>query len=91
MFTPVIENYKKLSISDKRQEIVNELKLMIAIFEKLCDDNNIQYREIKSREILDLKNGNETESDYLEAIFIYVEYLKEVLGSYLESNKNKNV
>ena len=87
MFTEVIDNYKKLSISDKRQEIVNELKLMVAVFEKLCNDNNIQYRKIKSREILDLKNGNETESDYLEAIFVYIEYLKEVLGSYLERNE----
>ena len=84
MFTEVIENYKKLSIADKRQEIVDELKLMVAIFEKLCEDNNIAYREIKSREILDLKKGEETASDYLEAIFVYIEYLKEVLGSYLE-------
>ena len=87
MFTPVIDSYKRLSLSDKRQEIINELKLMIVIFEKLCDDNNIQYRDIKSKEVLDLKNGAETESDYLEAVFVYIEYLKEVLGSYLERNE----
>ena len=87
MFTDVIESYKKLSIADKRREIVSELKLMIAIFEKLCEDNNIRYREIKSKEILDLNDGKELEADYLEAIFVYIEYLKEVLGSYLESKE----
>ena len=84
MFDNVVESYKLLSISDKRQEILNELKLLIAVFEKMCIDKGIQYREVKSKEILDLDFGNESESDYLEATFVYVEYLKEVLGAYME-------
>lgn len=85
MFNEVIENYKRMSTSDKRQEILNELKLLIAVFEKMCEDNNLQYRKVHSDEILDLDSGNETEEDYLEAIFVYVEYLKEVLGSLINS------
>lgn len=87
MFEQVIENYKRMSIPDKRQENLKELKLMVAILEKLCVDYNIPYREIKSPEILDLDNGYESEDDYLEATFVYIEYLKEVLGGYLESKE----
>lgn len=87
MFEQVIENYKRMSIPDKRQENLKELKIMVAILEKLCVDYNIPYREIKSPEILDLDNGYESEDDYLEATFVYIEYLKEVLGGYLESKE----
>lgn len=85
MFENVIESYKLLSTADKRQEILNELKLLIAIFEKMCTENGLEYRKIQSKEILDLNNGSETEDDYLEATFVYVQYLKEVLGSLLDN------
>ena len=88
MFSEVIDNYKRMSISDKREEIVKELKLMVVIFEKLCEENNIEYRKIQSREILDLNSGKETEDDYLEATFVYVEYLKEVLGALFDKIQN---
>lgn len=83
MLEDLIENYKLLSTQDKRQEILNEVKLMVAVFEKMCTDKKIEYRKINSREILDLKNGTESEDDYLEALFVYVEFLKEVSGSLL--------
>ena len=88
MFEEVMENYKRMATSDKREMLISELKLMVAIFEKMCEDNNIEYRKIQSKEILDLNNGNETEDDYLEATFVYVEYLKEVLGSLFDRIQN---
>lgn len=81
MFENVIENYKKMKTSDKREKLISEMKLLIAVFEKMCIDNGIEYRKVKSKEVLDLNNGMESEDDYLEAAFVYVEYLKEVLGS----------
>lgn len=83
MFEDLIENYKLLSTQDKRQEILKEVKLMVAVFEKMCADKKIEYRMINSKEILDLNGGTEAEDDYLEALFVYVEFLKEVSGSLL--------
>ena len=88
MFNEVIENYKRMSTADKRQEILNELKLLIAVFEKMCEDNGIEYRKIQSSEVLQLNDGKETEDDYLEATFVYVEYLKEVLGALFDKIQN---
>lgn len=88
MFSDVIENYKRMSISDKRSEIVKDLKFMVAIFEKMCEDNGIEYRKIQSSEVLQLNDGKETEDDYLEATFVYVEYLKEVLGALFDKIQN---
>lgn len=81
MFNEVVESYKMMSKADKRGKLLDELKMMIAVFEDMCNEKNIPYREIKSKEILDLNNGKESEDDFLEATFVYVEYLKEVLGS----------
>jgi hypothetical protein len=88
MFEEVMENYKRMATSDKREMLISELKLMVAIFEKMCEDNSIEYRKIQSNEILDLNSGKETEDDYLEAAFVYVEYLKEVLGSLFDRIQN---
>lgn len=81
MFEQVVNDYKKLDLNKKRTKLIDELKVMIAVLEKICIDNKIEYREIKSKEILDLNKDNVSEEDYLEALFVYVEYLKEVLGS----------
>ena len=84
MFEDVISNYKMMSIQDKRVANIDELKFIIAFLQKICDDNNIKYREVKSKEILDIQqNGNGTESDYLEASFVYISLLKELVGAYL--------
>lgn len=50
----------------------------------LCEQKNIQYRKINSSEIVDYENGNKSEDNYLEAMFTYVMWLKEVVGSYCE-------
>jgi len=85
MFEDVIDNYKRMSLTDKRVSLLKELKIMVAVFDKMCVDNGVEYRKIQSNEIFDVDGGKETEDDYLEAAFIYVQYLKEVLGSYLEN------
>lgn len=88
MFESFVENYKVLDLSSKRKEIIKEVKMMLVILEKMCIDNNIKYREVKSKEILALSNENCSEDDYLEALFVYIQYLKEVLGSYLYNDLN---
>lgn len=85
MFDSVLEAYKKMDISDKREANLNELKKLIAIVEKMCLDKNIAYRKIKSNEILEYSNSYE---DYLESEYIYISYLKEVIWSYLASEFN---
>ena len=82
-FDNVLMNFKNMTISDKRKVSLEDLKLMIAFLEKICSDRNIEYRSIKSDEILDLKNGKESEDDYLEALYVYINVLKEMLGAYL--------
>lgn len=82
-FDEVMLHFKHMSIEDKRIKNIDNLKFMIAFLEKICSDKHINYREIKSNEILELKNGKESEDDYLDALYIYINVLKEMLGAYL--------
>ena len=83
MFDEAVKEFDTLSIKSKQKRIVDEIKLMIVILEKICIDRKIDYREIKSKEILALKQNNISEDDYLTALYVYLEYLKEVMGAYL--------
>ena len=83
MFENVMENYKKLSLKDKREANIYEIKKLAALLEQLCIENHISYREIKSNEVLESNSASEV--DYLEAQYVYISYLKEVLGALLNA------
>ena len=88
MFEDYVTEYKSMDLVNKRKKLVKEVKLMIVILEKICVDNDISFREVKSKEILAINDDNCSESDYLEALFVYIEYLKEILGAYLYNEVN---
>lgn len=81
MFEELVNSYKALPTSAKRVKLIDDIKFVIAAFEQICEEQGIQINSIKSKEILDLDNGNESEDDYLEALFVYFEYLKEVVST----------
>ena len=83
MFDKAVNEFDGLAVADKKKRIIDEIKLMIVVIEKICIERKIEYREVKSKEILALKQENVSEDDYLTALYVYVEYLKEVMGAYL--------
>jgi len=88
-FNGYLEVFKRLKVSDKRQEIIYAINEITASFASLAEDANINIEYIKSKEINELNNGYETEDDYLEALLVYIENAKNVLGQYLLKVDNK--
>lgn len=84
MNEPIIDAYLKLSKESKREKLLYEIKVIIAVLQKICDDRGIVYNQIHSREILDLNRENVSEEDYLEALFAYVVFLKVLVGCYFD-------
>ena len=74
-------------IAEKRKEMINNIKEMIAMIEQMATDEGIVLNYLRSREILDLDEGRESEDDYLEALLVYVENFKNILGQYLDKRK----
>ena len=83
IFNKYIQEYKKLDIKEKRKEYVDALKELIVIFDSLASIDNIELEYIKNNEILDLKSENISEDDFLEAIMVYLEISKDIIGQYL--------
>ncbi|MGN1338464.1 MAG: hypothetical protein ACI4WW_08325 [Candidatus Coprovivens sp.] len=79
----IICSYRKLSVEDKRNENINNLKVLIAVFESICDKKRIKYDKSKYKDYLNRSNFV-LEDEYLEGLFIYIDYLKELCGCYLE-------
>lgn len=83
LFTEYMDAFKELDISEKRIEIINSIKEVSALLVKLADDDGISLKYLNSKEILNFKNGRETEEEFLEALLVYIENFKEMLGQYL--------
>ena len=82
-FYNYIEEYKKLSIQEKKDEFIVALKELFIIFEGFAESDNIKVDLLKSKEVVDLKSNSVSEDDYLEAVMSYLEIAKDVMGQYL--------
>ena len=88
-FKEYLEAFKQMDIAGKRQEIIIAINQITGMFDALATSSNISLSYLKSSEILDLKEGIESEDDFLEALLVYIENAKSVLGQYLLNN-NQN-
>lgn len=86
-YDELIDAYSKLDVKTKRSKILEEIKFLISILQKICKDRNISYNELKCKEVLSL-NDDAIEDEYLESLFSYVELLKELIGSYFYAKES---
>lgn len=82
-FKEYIDAFKQMETIDKRKEIIREINEVTAMFDMLAAESGISLSYLKSNEISDLQDGYESEDDYLEAVLVYIENAKSVLGQYL--------
>ena len=82
-FNEYIDEVKKLNTFEKRSELIYSIKELIAVFEQLAINDNIDLHYLKNKEITDLNNSNVSEDDFLEASLVYLEVAKNVIGEYL--------
>ena len=83
-FENLVNSYKNLTIEAKRDEIVNVLKELLAVVDKINVDAEVKSEMLLNREILDLNNCVVSEDDYLEAVYVYAMSLQNSIGSFLE-------
>ena len=62
----------------------NSIKEIIVAYSALAQNEGINLNPLRSQEILDLKEGTESEDDFLEAELVYIEVAKNMIGEYLE-------
>lgn len=88
-FDKYIEAYTKLSIDDKKKEVIEKLRNMISNYELINRKLGREHELLINRELIDLKEIPLTEKDFLEGIFVYIHTLDDEVSellSYLLKN-----
>lgn len=83
-FDEYVETFKKLPLLKKKELTIQEIKVLIALLSKLNQDLNVDDRILLNKEILDLQKDTQTEDDFVEAVFVYINIIKETLSDYLD-------
>lgn len=89
-FDKYIEAYTKLSIDDKKKEVIEKLRNMISNYELINRKLGREHELLINRELIDLKEIPLTEKDFLEGIFVYIHTLDDEVSellSYLLKNR----
>ena len=86
-FNEFMEEYKKLELSQKQDELLDKLKSIFVYLNVYAMQNNIEYTPIKSRELNDL-DEEATVDDYLEVMMVYSQNIEELLGLVIENKEN---
>ena len=88
-FKEYVDAFKQMETIDKRKEIIRNINEVTAMSDMLATESNMQWSYLKSNEVTELKDGYESEDDYLEALLVYIENAKSILGQYLAKVNNE--
>ena len=71
-FNEYMTYYKSLPLKEKQAIIINQLKMLATLTNKMCEEIGQDNRMILNTELSDLKNDNYTEDDFAEAVITLV-------------------
>ncbi len=80
VFSSFMDEFVKLDISQKNNEIVEKQKLILAFLIKFATEHGINFEFLKSKEICDIEGNAGTNDDYLEAMMVYTQNIEELIG-----------
>ena len=80
-FNNYVSKFCDLDLSDKRENIVNNLLELLAVMQKVAKDMDNNTELLLNKEVLDAKNLKEcSEEDFDETIFVYINSIQESFG-----------
>lgn len=83
LFDQYIQKVKKMNTNGKRKELYDSVFELAHAIQTMAQVEQIDLHYLQNREIDDLYKPYVSEDDYLEAMLVYVEIIKNMLGEYL--------
>ena len=77
-----------MSLKDKHNVVIGELKETLAFLEMAMNSKDIKCEVLYNKEILDIEHDY-TEDDFAESVYVYINAIKELLESYINSQIKK--
>ena len=67
-----MEYFKELSLKEKQEIIIDELKMLTGMTNKLCKEIGADNEMLLNGELADTNDPNYTEDDFSEAVITYI-------------------
>lgn len=77
-----IEYFKGLPLKQKQEIIIDELKMLTAMTNKMCKEIDAENSVILSKEVIDVNKEDYTEDDFSEAVITYICSIKNSLDDF---------
>ena len=77
-----IEYYKKLNLKEKQKIIIDELKLLTTMTNKMCEEIGANNEILLNKEVADVNKESYTEDDFSEAVITYICSIKNSLSDF---------
>ena len=85
IFDQYMNEFIKLNINQKNNEIIEKQKIILALLIKYAVEHDLEFCFLKSNEIIDILDNLGTADDYLEAMMVYTENIEEIIGTILNN------
>lgn len=86
-FDFLMEEYKKLPLTQKKEELLKKNKEVISMMILLSELYNKNVHPLYNREINDIKEQPYSDDDLLEAMYAYTYILEDLIVQFLDTNK----
>lgn len=77
-----LEYFKGLSLKEKHEIIINELKMLTGLTNQMCKEIEANNEILLNKELADVNDSNYTEDDFSEAIITYICSIKNSLSDF---------
>ena len=84
VFNELIERFKELPLSRKKELTIEEVKKIIGLLVTLKKQVGLAENIMLNKEILDVGSNDINEEDFVEAMYVYMHTIEEALAEYLE-------
>ena len=96
-FDKYMEEFKNNSIQEKKEIALEQLKLISVLTNQMCEELSVKNDIIITKDVLEAKNGNCSEEDFVEAVVVYASSIQNSLCDFadklteiLENKKESN-
>ena len=72
-FDEYISNFKQMSLKEKQEIVIEELKVLSSLSNKMCEEIGASNELLVNKELLDLNKKDYSEDDFAEASIVYIE------------------
>lgn len=77
-----IQYFKGLSLKEKQEIVIEELKTITGMTNKMCKEIGANNEVLLNREVTDVNNEVYTEDDFSEAVITYICSIKNSLADF---------